>query len=170
MPPCRTPRPTHPLTLMTKNLLLDAAMLIAVAVVGAVGYQLAPLLDPQSDVALSLSTCHLEQHACVATLPDGGQIEFSIEPRPIPVLKALQLQATLRGSEVRKVDVDFAGSEMQMGYNRQPLERQDGSSQRFTGQAMLPVCSTGSMAWQATVLVDTGKSVVAVPFPFVAGH
>ncbi len=155
---------------MTKKLLLDATLLLGLALLGVSGYKLAALLSPKTDVTLSLSTCRLGERACVTTLPGGGQIEFSIEPRPIPVLKALQLQATFRGSEVRKVDVDFAGSEMQMGYNRQPLERQDGSSQRFTGRAMLPVCSTGSMAWQATVLVDTGKSVVAVPFPFVTGH
>ena len=154
---------------MTKNLLLDAAILLAIAILGGLGYQLAPLLNPKADIALPLSGCNLDRQACVATLPDGGQLEFSIEPRPIPVLQTLQLQASFQGTEVRKVEVDFTGSTMNMGYNRPRLERQ-GGSERFTASASLPVCITGSMEWDATVLVDTGKAVVAVPFRFVTGH
>ena len=96
-------------------------------------------------------------------------MEFSIEPRPIPVLKPLQVQAVFRDTEVRRVEVDLNGSEMKMGYNRPQLVRQ-GDSRRFAGQASLPVCITGTMAWDATVLVDTGKAIVAVPFRFVSGH
>ncbi|MBN9424596.1 MAG: hypothetical protein BGO63_10560 [Candidatus Accumulibacter sp. 66-26] len=148
---------------MTKKLLLDIALLLALAVLGVAGYKLAPLLNPKTDIALPLSPCDLNRQACVATLPDGGQIEFSIEPRPIPSLKPLKLQATVRGSEVRKLEVDFAGTDMKMGYNRPALEGADG---RFSGQANLPVCITGTMEWDATVLLDTGKALVAVPFRF----
>lgn len=148
---------------MTKKLLLDIALLLALAVLGVAGYKLAPLLNPKTDIVLPLSPCDLNRQACVATLPDGGQIEFSIEPRPIPSLKPLKLQATVRGSEVRKLEVDFAGTDMKMGYNRPALEGADG---RFSGQANLPVCITGTMEWDATVLLDTGKALVAVPFRF----
>lgn len=157
------------LVLMTKNLLLDAAILLGLAILGVVGYQLAPLLTPRTDIALALSSCNIGQQTCVATLPDGGQLEFSIEPRPIPALKPLRVQATFHGTTVRKVEVDFTGSQMNMGYNRPRLERQGGSD-RFTAQASLPVCITGSMEWDATVLVDTGRAIVAVPFRFVSGH
>ena len=155
---------------MTRNLLLDAAILLGLAMLGVVGYKLAPSLDPQTDVALPLSSCDLARQPCVATLPDGGELEFSIQPQPIPVLKPLQLQALLRGTAVRQVEVDLAGIAMNMGYNRPRLERQGGSNDRFTGQASLPVCITGPMEWQATVLIDTGKAVVAVPFRFVTEH
>ncbi|WP_313954179.1 hypothetical protein [Accumulibacter sp.] len=155
---------------MTKNLLLDAAILLGLAALGVVVYKLAPLLNPRADIALPLSSCDLGQQTCMATLPDGGQLEFSIEPRPIPALKPLQLQATFTGSDVRKVEVDFAGSEMKMGYNRPLLKRQAGANSRFSGQASLPVCITGTMEWDATVIVDTGKASVAVPFRFVTGR
>ena len=156
--------------MLTKNLLLDAAILLTLAILGVIGYRLAPLLSPKADIALPLSSCKLEQQSCTATLPDGGELEFSIEPRPIPALKPLQLQASFRGSEVRKVEVDFAGTEMKMGYNRPQLTGQPGSSRRFSGQASLPVCITGSMEWDATVLVDTGTALVAVPFRFQTGN
>lgn len=155
---------------MTKNLLLDAAILLALAILGVIGYKLAPLLSPKADIALPLSSCNLNQQACTAALPDGGQLEFSIEPRPVPSLKPLQLQATLTGSEVRSVEVDFAGTEMKMGYNRPQLASEPNNSQRFSGMASLPICITGSMEWDATVLVDTGKALVAVPFRFQSGN
>lgn len=97
---------------MTRNLLLDATILLGLAILGVVGYKLAPLLNPKTDVALPLSSCNLSQQACVATLPDGGSIVFSIEQRPIQTLKTLQLQPGFSGSEVRKVEVDFAGTGM----------------------------------------------------------
>ena len=150
---------------MTKKLLLDAVILLALAVLGVVGYKLAPLFNPKTDVALPLSTCDLGKQACVATLPDGSQLEFSIEPRPIPALKPLKLRATLKGSEARKIEVDFAGTDMKMGYNRPLLE---GGNGHFTGQANLPVCITGKMDWEATVLIETGKTLVAIPFRFEA--
>lgn len=148
---------------MTKKLLLDAVILLALAILGAIGYKLAPLLNPKTDIALPLSGCDLAKQACVATLPDGGQLEFSIGPRPIPSLKPLTLQATIKGSEVQKVEVDFVGTDMKMGHNRPLLH---GSSGQFTGQASLPVCITGTMEWDATVLIETGKLLVAVPFRF----
>jgi len=154
---------------MTKNLLLDAAILLGLAILGTVGYQLAPLLNPKTDIALPLSSCDLGQGACAATLPNGTRIEFAIEPRPIPVLRPLKLQATLTGGEVRRIEVDFTGTDMKMGYNRPQLERQEGSSDHFVGMASLPVCITGSMEWEATLLIDTGKAIVAVPFRFLSG-
>ncbi|TLD45612.1 MAG: hypothetical protein FAZ92_02124 [Accumulibacter sp.] len=155
---------------MTKNLLLDIAILLALAVLGVVAYKLAPLLQPKTDIVLPLSSCNLNQNPCVATLPDGGQMEFSIDPRPIPALRPLQLQASFRGSAVRRVEVDLAGTQMKMGYNRPLLAAQAGNSTRFTGPASLPVCITGSMEWEATVLVDDGRALVAVPFRFVSGN
>ena len=93
---------------------------------------------------------------------------FSITPRPIPLLKPLELQVSFNGGAVRKVEVDFTGVNMAMGYNRWQLARS--GDNRFSAQATLPVCSSGEMVWEATVLVDTGDSVLAIPFRFVSAH
>jgi hypothetical protein len=157
---------------MSKKLLLDLAILLALAILGVLGYKLAPLFNPKTDVALPLSRCNLSQQTCAATLPDGGQLEFSIEPRPIPALKPLKLQVTLHGSEARKVEVDFAGTDMKMGYNRPALVSetpeivQNRLSARFVGQTVLPICISGTMDYDATLLLETGKEWVAVPFRF----
>lgn len=146
--------------------LVDVLVLLALAILGVLGYKLAPLLSPRTDVALPVSQCDLGKTPCTIALPEGGQIEIAIDPRPIPALKPLRLLAVASKADVRKIEVDFAGVDMKMGYNRPALESiGDG---RFSGQANLPVCITGKMQWQATVLIETGKSVVAAPFVFDA--
>lgn len=148
---------------MTRKLLLDAAILLALAVLAVAGYKLAPLLSPRTDVVLPLSPCNIGERQCLAQLPDGSSIEFSIEPRPIPSLKPLHLSARAKGGDIRRIEVDFAGTDMKMGYNRPVLVR---SGDGFTGQATLPVCITGKMEWDVMLLVETATALVAVPFRF----
>lgn len=151
---------------MTKNLFLDAIILLGVVAACFVGYRLAPQLDPRTDSVLPMSSCNLNEHACTVVLPDGRVLGFSIEPRPIRTLDPLTLRASLTGEDIKRIEVDFAGSTMKMGYNRPRLTRLSEHDGRFAGQATLPVCVTGAMEWQATVFVDTGKSVIAAPFRF----
>lgn len=148
------------------KLAIDLLVLAALAGLGIAGYRLAPLLTPKSDVTLPLSACDLAKSPCAIALPDGGRIEVAIDPRPIPALKPLKLLAIASGSEVRKVEIDFAGVDMKMGFNRPRLEPMgDG---RFVGQANLPVCITGTMLWEATVIVETAGALVAAPFRFAS--
>lgn len=151
---------------MTKNLFLDAMILIGMAAACFAGYRMAPLLDPKTDSVLPMSSCNLGEQPCAVALVDGRQLDFSIEPRPIRTLNTLTLRASLTGDDINKVEVDFVGSTMKMGYNRPRLTRLSEHDTRFVGQATLPVCVTGTMEWQATVLVDTGKAVIAAPFRF----
>jgi hypothetical protein len=149
-----------------RKLLVDILILLVLIVLGAAGYQLAPLLTPQTDISLPTSACDLGQTSCTIDLPGGGQVAISIAPHPIPSLKPLKLLAVASGAEVRKIEMDFAGVDMKMGYNRPQLENLgDG---RFSGQASLPVCITGKMPWEVTVLIESGRRVIAAPFRFEA--
>jgi hypothetical protein len=146
------------------RLLIDALVILSIALVGVVAYK----MQARSDLGLPLDkTCLLHRQPCTATLPGGGQIEVSITPRPIPTVQPVKVAVTARGIEPSKVEVDFAGIGMDMGYNRPELSRQpDGS---FAGQATLPVCVSGKMLWQATVMLETGTGPVSAPFQFEAG-
>ena len=64
------------------------------------------------------------------------------------------------------VEVSFQGVDMNMGLHRLPLAAAGG---RFVGETTLPVCVTGRMVWQATVMLETGRANVTVPFRFVSG-
>lgn len=152
-----------------ESLLVDSAMILALILIGAIGYKLSPLLLPKADVLVQPDPgCDLHRTPCTARLPDGGRLSFALTPRPIPVATPLEVEVTLEGSGAERVKVDFAGVEMSMGYHRPTLRAL--TPQRHVGQATLPVCVTGRMLWQATVLVETGAQRIAVPFRFEAGH
>lgn len=151
------------------SLLVDSAMILALILIGVIGYKLSPLLLPKADVFLQPDPgCDLQRASCAAALPDGGRLYLALTPRPIPVARPLDVVVEIEGLRADQVAVDFAGVDMGMGYNRITLQSVD--AQRHVGQTTLPVCVTGRMLWQATVLVDAGSQRIAVPFRFEAGH
>ena len=56
---------------------------------------------------------------------------------------------------------------MNMGFNRPEFTA--GSNGKYSATVTLPVCITGLMDWQVTVLVETGSERVAIPFRLVSG-
>lgn len=149
-----------------RNLLVDALILLALALVAVVGYKYSSLLLPKADLELTPEAgCDLNRSACRATFA-GGAIELSLEPRPVPVVKPMQVTATIAGLDPAAVELDFSGVSMNMGYNRVALEK--AADGRFTGQATIPVCITGRMAWRATLLIDAPGQRISVPFVFDA--
>jgi len=145
---------------MTRNALISAVVTLLLAVLGVLGYKLSRR-PATADVTLAVSSCDPGLQACTAVLPGGGQLELSIAPRPIRPLRALDLSIRISGLEARQVELDFAGSDMQMGYNRPVLVDADG---HFTGRTTLPVCVSGSMVWVVTALVSMDGGRVAIPF------
>ncbi|WP_374328345.1 hypothetical protein [Azonexus sp.] len=151
---------------MNRKILLDLIGILLILLVVVIGYKLSPLLLPKSDLTVEPdAACKLQEADCAVALPGGGKISLSIGTRPIPLVKAFPV--TVEASGARRVEIDFAGVEMDMGFNRPQL--QELTPGVFTGEASLPVCVTGRMTWQATVLVDLPGSRVAVPFRFVTG-
>lgn len=139
-------------------------LVLLIAILGVVGYKLSPRDTPTGEIRLPVSACNPSTSVCTADLPEGGQLTFSVEPRPIKPLQPLHLKVTTTGREIQRIEVDFNGTDMDMGRNRVSLSHDD---QGFSGQAMLPVCVTGTMSWNATLLLTAGSSRLAVPFHFV---
>ncbi len=146
---------------MTRNALIVAVLTLLLAILGVLGYKLSPRAAT-ADISLAVSDCDPGRQTCVAPLPGGGQLELAIEPRPIRPLRPLDLSVTISGIEARQVEIDFAGSDMQMGYNRPALV--GGAAGRFNGDTTLPVCISGSMAWIVTVMLTTEDRRLAIPF------
>jgi len=140
--------------------------LLLAGLVGVAVYKTWPVLFPEVVAVAALNpNCDLRAGACRGVLPSGGKVDFSIEPDTIPVLKTLRLTVGVEGLEVQAVDVDFAGTDMNMGYNRVAL--QPDASGLWLGQGMLPVCVRDVMGWEATVLLRTADGLMAAPFRFV---
>ena len=135
-----------------------------VAVVGGGYWFFRDYFEPPQAVTLPLDDCDLQQHACRRKLPGGGEVAFSITPRPIPLVSPLKLRVEVQGAPVRKVEVDFSGVSMNMGYNR-PVLKPAGQGV-FEGEGFLPVCIRQRMDWEAKVCLHMPGRVLAIPYRF----
>ena len=153
---------------MKKKILIDLIGILLIALVVVVGYKLSPMLLPKVDVTVQPdSSCDLQQQACTVKLPNGGEVTLAMGTRPVPMVKPFEVQVTTSGFTPGRIDIDFAGVDMNMGYNRpELLARGNG---RFTTEATLPVCITGMMDWQVTLLIERGSESIAIPFRLIAG-
>ena len=153
---------------MNKKILIDLIGVLLIALVVVVGYKLSPILLPKADVTVQPDpACDLQREACAVNLPSGGKIELSMGTRPVPMVKPFEVQVATSGFSPSRVEVDFAGVDMNMGFNRPEFTA--GSNGKYSATVTLPVCITGLMDWQVTVLVETGSERVAIPFRLVSG-
>lgn len=124
-----------------------------------------PILFPQViAIAPLVTNCNLRQGPCTGNLPEGGKVHFEIEPRSIPSLQPLNLAVHTEGLDVHAVEVDFAGVDMNMGYNRVQLDAR--GTGNWQGQVTLPTCVRSRMKWEAKVIVATDAGLMAAPFHF----
>lgn len=152
---------------VNRKILLDVVGVLLIALVVLIGYKLSPILLPKADLTLEPDpACDLQKTACAVALPEGGELKLSVGTQPIPLVKPFAVTVEMPGAG--QVEIDFSGVDMDMGYNRPML--QQAAPGVFKGEATLPVCVTGRMTWQATVLAETGKTRIAVPFRFVTGE
>ena len=144
------------------------AMLALLFGIAIAGHYASPLLLPKADIKASPDPgCDLQRQACAVALPEGGRIELSIAPRPIPILTPLQVEVTHSGLKANRIEVDFVGETMNMGYNR--VELTAAGESRHAGEASLPVCVSGGMNWIVTVLIETDRQRIAVPYRVAVG-
>lgn len=154
---------------MNKKILIDVIALELIALVVIVGYKLSPMLLPSADVTVQPDpVCNLQREACTVRLPAGGSVTLTMGTRPVPLVKPFEVQVATSGFSPVGIEVDFSGVDMNMGYNRAQLAAQGAGN--YAAQVTLPVCVTGSMDWQVTVLIETGGERMAIPYRFSTGE
>jgi hypothetical protein len=157
----------RPMAFPNRSLLVDLALIGALALIAVIGYRYSPLLLPKADLTLTPpAACDLNRAACAVELPGGGRIELALSPHPVPVVRPMQAVASFSGVAPGKVELDFEGVQMNMGYNRIALAA--AGEGRYAAEATIPVCVTGRMQWRATLMVETDRQRIAVPFLFDA--
>jgi hypothetical protein len=134
-------------------------------IAGVAVYKVQPVLNPKPVLSAPLDpACDLRLGPCTAQFPEGGELSFEVLPSTLPVLAPLTLRVAVKGLEARAAEVDFAGVDMNMGFNRAGLTPVGGG--RFEGEGMLPTCVRERMTWEARVLVQSPAGLVAAPFRF----
>jgi hypothetical protein len=146
-------------------LLWVAAALLAAAVIGVAVYKAWPILFPRIAERAPLNpACDLTASDCTVRFPDGGSVRLDVRPRGIPTVHPLTIEARLSDLPApERVELDFAGIDMDMGYNRVALSPMAGAPGRWTGRGMLPVCVRQRMTWEARVLLHLPNGTLAAP-------
>ncbi len=144
--------------LIAVGLFLGTVVLVLLALRG--GELFAPT---EKATELPLVDCDPQQTPCTATLPDGGSVTVSFEPRPVRPMQDFTLRLTSKGTTVEKAVVAFTGVDMNMGLNRFVLEP-DGDGLR--GNVILPICVRNRMAWEARLRLATPAGVYELPLRF----
>lgn len=148
----------------TVLMLTASGVLIAILIVAAY-YKIE--LAKKSHILAQIEpdkSCDLQKSACELSIPTGGKISLSIEPRPIPLVQKLAIQVNTQSIEAESIAVDFKGTTMNMGPNSVTLKAQ--TPGQFGGQGMLPVCVRNRMEWQADVYIQTNEGIIVAPFIF----
>lgn len=140
---------------------------LCASLVGVVVHRTLPLLYPEeAERALPAPFCDLRAGPCTARFASGGSVRFAISPRDIPALKPLRLDVEVEGLVPARVEVDFAGADMNMGFNRVSLGPR--GTGRYQGVGILPICVRHRMTWVAKVLLQTERGYLVAPFRFDA--
>lgn len=125
-------------------------------------------LPPAGPAVLQLdASCSPGREDCTVRLPDGGILRFSLNPRPVPLLKPLTLEIHIEGSTMRPVEVDFSGMNVPMAFTRAYLTVDNKGG--YGAQTTLPVCASGRMVWQARVRLENSEHRLIAPFRFETG-
>lgn len=149
---------------MKSKVARDTGLALVLLVLLGLGYALAPRWLPETEMTLPPQTCDLNRVDCEASLPGGGQVRLGLRPQPVPLLEPIRVEVVVHGIGAERVELDFAGADMDMGPNRVSLKSE--GDNRFAGTATLPVCVSGRMRWQVAVLFSAGRQRVGVPFMF----
>lgn len=131
-----------------------------------------PANRSHAEVLTLSGDCNLsEQPVCEAGDSNVRKVSFSLSPRPVPLLKDVSVDATVRGiTGIRTAQVNIEGINMYMGIQIIPLlvEPQITAEQesRLSGTLQLPVCTSRIMEWQATLTIQTADKTYQAAFPF----
>lgn len=109
------------------------------------------------------SDCALHERTCAAAW-SSGQLHLTLGPRPLQCLTPLQVAVQLAGTGPRVVEVDFQAVDFPAAFHRAVL--QPVGERLYAGEAVLPLCATGRVRWQAQGVIDYGGRRVVAPFLF----
>ena len=147
------------------NILWGVVVLLAVVALGVVYYKYHDYFTPEAKQVLAYDPeCDLKAGACTTELGNGSQVRFEILPATIPLLQPLDLDVQVAQLDVDRIEVDFAGVDMNMGFNRNKLSA--AGSGVYKGKATLPVCIRKRMDWEAKVMLYTDDGLIIVPYRF----
>lgn len=143
---------------------LIVALLIGIVIVGS----RRDFMEEAVPRVLASPPCRLDSGPCRVALDRGGWLELTVTPRPVPAGTPFVASLALNDVDVRQVELEFEGTDMNMGLFRQVLAQRPTGG--FAASVTLPICATGAMRWRTRLVVRTAGETLIAPFDLVTGR
>ena len=111
--------------------------------------------------------CDLQEEACSVTLEDGSDITLSINPRPIPLMKPIELSVKTKGINLDSLKLKVYATNMNMGLIEKSLGKTAKNS--YEGRITLPTCIVGNMIWNVNIIANKPTKSIGATFEFKTG-
>jgi len=111
--------------------------------------------------------CNLQDGACSVTLKDGSNITLSINPRPIPLMKPIELSVKTKGINLDSLKLKVYATNMNMGLIEKSLGKTAKNS--YEGRITLPTCIVGNMIWNVNIIANKPTKSIGATFEFQTG-
>ena len=108
--------------------------------------------------------CNLHKEACSVTLQDGSHITLSIEPKPIPLMKSIELTIKTKNINLDKLDLKVFATNMNMGLIEKSLKKVTNNT--YKGKITLPTCIVGNMIWDVNIIANKPTKSLGATFEF----
>ena len=100
---------------------------------------------------LPAAACDLQREDCQLALGKNIRVDLRIPGRPIVPNQPFVIEASVAGGDVRLLEVEVQGVEVDIGSPPTVFAIADDGTYRT--QLNLPLCTTSRMTWQMTVLL-----------------
>lgn len=111
--------------------------------------------------------CDLQKEACSVILEDGSDIILSINPRPIPLMKPIELTVKTKGINLDNLKLKVYATNMNMGLIEKSLSKT--TKNIYKGKITLPTCIVGNMIWDVNIIANKPTKSIGATFEFKTG-
>lgn len=115
------------------------------------------------NVKYTISNCDLQKEECRVVLSDGSEIEFSITPKEIPLLKPIEFNLKTKGIDSDEVEFRIFGKNMDMGVYSFKLKKV--TNGEYKGRGLIPSCVI-DMKWQGDLIIEKPTEKIGASFEF----
>lgn len=143
------------------------AALVIIIVLLLLSFFPAGINNEKQQDTFSVYPCKSLVTGCTANIKNR-KIEIKF-PGNIVFLKKFPIEIHLPDQNINLIDhviVDFQMAGMNMGINKYYLQQSEKDKSIWTGEGVIPVCTTGRTDWQAIVSLKRGDDVQRVAFQF----
>jgi len=163
-----------------RRAIIISVTLVVLAIVGAGLYYGDKYFSEKNKRVVRLEVvkdCKLHLRPCSGTISLHKDVEvvFEMTPKNPSSIEPILLRAEFTDAEPDRVQIQFEGKDMYMGFLQFELQQEESSSVKqnstiFTGKGSLSVCIRNMIQWVAILRVELDDIIYELPFEFETVH